>query len=223
MNIEGNSAVVEKSQEELEKIIEQTKQSDQKIYPILKPGHWVGLKAGALNSNLINSENGPKVVIGYGIDTPDNFVFLTKKHLETMDGQQITRQAFQNLENYETIFEYSETFDNKVVTSSGNDFSSERILSVSHMLKAHEMLQADELLVSLARRTCMMAISRDADQELLNKFVYLHEYTWNDDSFGNAEISDILFIVKEGRITGHIPLSELQSVKKEKQEVFTAI
>ena len=70
------------------------------------------------------------------------------------------------------------------------------------------MLQADELLVSLARRTCMMAISRDADQELLNKFVYLHEYTWNDDSFGNAEISDILFIVKEGRITGHIPLSE---------------
>lgn len=213
----------EKSQEELEKIIEQTKQSDQKIYPILKPGHWVGLKAGALNSNLINSENGPKVVIGYGIDTPDNFVFLTKKHLETMDGQQITRQAFQNLENYETIFEYSETFDNKVVTSSGNDFSSERILSVSHMLKAHEMLQADELLVSLARRTCMMAISRDADQELLNKFVYLHEYTWNDDSFGNAEISDILFIVKEGRITGHIPLSELQSVKKEKQEVFIAI
>ncbi|PKG52315.1 MULTISPECIES: hypothetical protein [Olleya] len=198
----------EKSQEELEKIIEQTKQSDQKIYPILKPGHWVGLKAGALNSNLINSENGPKVVIGYGIDTPDNFVFLTKKHLETMDGQQITQQAFQNLENYETVFEYSETFDNKVVTSSGNDFSSERILSVSHMLKAHEMLQADELLVSLARRTCMMAISRDADQELLNKFVYLHEYTWNDDSFGNAEISDILFIVKEGRITGHIPLSE---------------
>lgn len=198
----------EKSQEKLEKIIEQTKQSDQKIYPILKPGHWVGLKAGALNSNLINSENGPKVVIGYGIDTPDNFVFLTKKHLETMDGQQITQQAFQNLENYETVFEYSETFDNKVVTSSGNDFSSERILSVSHMLKAHEMLQADELLVSLARRTCMMAISRDADQELLNKFVYLHEYTWNDDSFGNAEISDILFIVKEGRITGHIPLSE---------------
>ncbi|MEL0643329.1 hypothetical protein V6251_02975 [Olleya sp. Ti.3.14] len=198
----------EKSQEELEKIIEQTKQSDQKIYPILKPGHWVGLKAGALNSNLINSDNGPKVVIGYGIDTPDNFVFLTKKHLETMDGQQITQQAFQNLENYETVFEYSETFDNKVVTSSGNDFSSERILSVSHMLKAHEMLQADELLVSLARRTCMMAISRDADQELLNKFVYLHEYTWNDDNFGNAEISDILFIVKEGRITGHIPLSE---------------
>lgn len=198
----------ENPQEAVKKIIAQTKQSDQKIYPILKPGSWVGLKAGALNSNLINSENGPKVVIGYGIDTPDNFVFLTKKHLETMDGQQITQQAFQNLENYNTVFEYSETFDNKVVTSSGNDFSSERILSVSHMLKAHEMLEADELLVSLARRTCMMAISRNADQQLLNKFVYLHEFTWNDDSFGNAAISDILFIVKEGRITGHIPLSE---------------
>ncbi|AUC77605.1 DUF1444 family protein [Olleya sp. Bg11-27] len=196
----------EKSQEEIEKIIEQTKNSDQKIYPILKPGNWVGLKAGALSSTLIPSEDGAEVVIGYGMDTPDNFVFLTKKHLETMDSKQITQEAFENLANCDTGLEFVEALDNKAVGANGNDFSSETILSRTHMLKAHAMLDAEELLVSIPRRTCMTIISRQTDEETMNKFVYLHNYTWEDDSFSNAPITNSLFIVKDGNIVGHIPL-----------------
>ena len=182
----------EKSQEEKEKIIEQTKNSDQKIYPILKPGNWVGLKAGALNSNLIQTEAGPKVVIAYGMDTPDNFVFLTQQHLETMDQKEITNEAFRNLRNYETEFTYSEALQNKVLTSNGNDFSSERILNEAHMLKAHAMLEANELFVSVPRRSCMMVISRDSDEALLGTFLNLHKDAWEDDSYGNAPIANIL-------------------------------
>ncbi|MHA7943972.1 DUF1444 family protein [Formosa sp. 3Alg 14/1] len=199
----------EKSQEEIDKIVEQTKNSDQKIYPILKPGNWVGLRAGALNSNLIQTEAGPKVVIAYGMDTPDNFVFLTQQHLETMDAKEITNEAFRNLGNYETEFTYSEVLQNKVLTSSGNDFSSERILNEAHMLKAHAMLEADELFVSVPRRTCMMVISRDADEDLLGAFLNLHKDAWEDDSYGNAPIANILFTMKEGHITGHIALDNL--------------
>ncbi len=196
----------EKTPEEIAKIVEQTENSDQKIYPILKPGDWVGLKAGALSSTLIPSENGAEVVIGYGMDTPDNFVFLTQQHLETMDAKQITQEAFTNLEAYNTDFEFVKALNNKALASSGNDFSSERILSKSHMLKAHAMLEAEELLVSIPRRTCMMVISKTADEDTVNKFVYLHNHTWNDDSFGNAPIINALFVVKEGAIVGHIPL-----------------
>ncbi|MGJ8759418.1 DUF1444 family protein [Polaribacter sp. AHE13PA] len=199
----------EKSEKEIEKIVEETKNSDQKIYPILKPGDWVGLKAGALNSNLIRSEAGPKVVIAYGINTPDNFVFLTQKHLETMDQKQITNEAFRNLGNYETEFTYSEVLQNKVLTSSGNDFSSERILSEAHMLKAHTMLKADELFVSVPRRSCMMVISRNVEEELLEAFLGLHKDAWEDDSYGNAPIANILFTMKAGRITGHIALDNI--------------
>ncbi|QXP69790.1 DUF1444 family protein [Polaribacter sp. R2A056_3_33] len=199
----------EKSEKEIEKIVEETKNSDQKIYPILKAGDWVGLKAGALNSNLIRSEAGPKVVIAYGINTPDNFVFLTQKHLETMDQKQITNEAFRNLGNYETEFTYSEVLQNKVLTSSGNDFSSERILSEAHMLKAHTMLEADELFVSVPRRSCMMVISRNAEEELLKAFLGLHKDAWEDDSYGNAPIANILFTMKAGRITGHIALDNI--------------
>jgi len=196
----------EKTPEEIAKIVEQTKSNDTKIYPILKPGDWVGLKAGALNSTLIPSEDGAEVVIGYGMDTPDNFVFLTKKHLETMDGKQITQEAFTNLANCDTGLEFVGALDNKAVGANGNDFSSETILSKTHMLKAHAMLDAEELLVSIPRRTCMTVISRQADEETLNKFVFLHNHTWEDDSFGNAPITNSLFIVKEGTIVGHIPL-----------------
>ncbi|WP_434036216.1 DUF1444 family protein [Formosa sp. 4Alg 33] len=199
----------EKSPEEIDEIVEQTKNSDQKIYPILKPGNWVGLRAGALNSNLIQTEAGPKVVIAYGMDTPDNFVFLTQQHLETMDAKEITNEAFRNLGNYETEFTYSEVLQNKVLTSSGNDFSSERILNEAHMLKAHAMLEADELFVSVPRRTCMMVISRDADEDLLGAFLNLHKDAWEDDSYGNAPIANILFTMKEGHITGHIALDNL--------------
>ncbi|WP_179335432.1 DUF1444 family protein [Winogradskyella costae] len=196
----------EKTPEEIAKIVEQTENGDQKIYPILKPGDWVGLKAGALSSTLIPSEDGAEVVIGYGMDTPDNFVFLTKQHLETMDAKQITQEAFTNLENYNTDFEFVGALNNKALASSGNDFSSERILSKTHMQKAHTMLEAEELLVSIPRRTCMMVISRQADEETINKFAYLHNHTWNDDSFGNAPITNALFIIKGGDIVGHIPL-----------------
>ncbi|AUC77606.1 DUF1444 family protein [Olleya sp. Bg11-27] len=199
----------EKSQEEIDKIVEQTKNSDQKIYPILKPGNWVGLRAGALNSNLIQTEAGPKVVIAYGMDTPDNIVFLTQQHLKTMDQKEITNEAFRNLGNYETEFTYSEALQNKVLTSSGNDFSSERILNEAHMLKAHTMLEADELFVSVPRRTCMMVISGDSDEALLGTFLNLHKDAWEDDSYGNAPIANILFTMKAGRITGHIALDNL--------------
>jgi uncharacterized protein YtpQ (UPF0354 family) len=196
----------EKTPKEIAKIVEQTENSDKNIYPILKPGNWVGLKAGALSSTLIPSEDGAEVVIAYGMDTPDNFVFLNKQHLETMDAKQITQEAFTNLENYDTDFEFVKALHNKALASSGNDFSSERLLSQAHMLKAHTMLEADELLVSVPRRTCMMVISKTADEDTINKFIYLHNHTWEDDSYGNAPITNALFVVKEGSIVGHIPL-----------------
>ena len=136
----------EKTTEEIAQIVAQTEASDKKIFPILKPASWVGLKAGALNSELIGSieNNDLEVVIGYGIDTPDNFVFLTQDHLKTMDADQIAKEAFENLENYATEFEFSGALQNKALTSSGNDFSSERILSKNHMMKAHQMSGADQ-------------------------------------------------------------------------------
>lgn len=74
------------------------------------------------------------------------------------------------------------------------------------MMKAHELLNAKELLVSIPRRRCMMVISRQADKELLNSFVQLHNNAWEDGSYGNAPILNALFVVIDGQIDAIIPL-----------------
>lgn len=197
-----------KTNEEVEKIKEQAESGKHKIYPILKPGDWVGIKAGAIKQTLVGDEQNPQVVIGFGYDTPENFVFLTHQHLEKMDANHILKEAYQNLEDFNTEFEYSKTLNNKVLTSSGLDFSSERILSKNHMLKAHKMLDADEILVTIPRRRCMMVVARNSEKELLNTFVGLHKNAWEDESYGNAPIANMLFVLKDGNIVGTFPLDK---------------
>mgnify|MGYP003661196349 CR=1 FL=1 len=162
-----------KTNEEVEKIKEQSEIGNHKIYPILKPGDWVGIKAGAIKQTIVGDEQNPKVVVAFGYDTPENFIFLTHQHLEKMDGNQILKDAYENLENFSTEFEYSKALNNKVLTSSGLDFSSERILSQNHMLKAHKMLNSEELFVTIPRRRCMMVVSKNSDNINQNKKLLL--------------------------------------------------
>ena len=177
-----------------------------KIYPILKPGDWVGIQAGALKLTIIGTKEQPELVVAFGYNAPNNFVFLMPKDVEGKDLNQILKQAYDNLEGIVSDFEISEALNKQVLTASGQDFSSEKILCRYHMMKAHELLNAKELLVSIPRRRCMMVISRQADKELLNTFVQLHNNVWEDSSYGNAPILNALFVVIDGQIDGIIPL-----------------
>lgn len=169
-----------------------------KVYPILKPGNWVGLRAGAVHQTLIGTAEDPRLVIGYGYDAPDNFIFVT--HDMGKDNKAILKEAYENLKATHVPFEKSSNLE--ILTASGNTFSSEKILDQDHMRKAHQMLEAKELWVSIPRRTCMMIMNKEADQDLLGKFLYLHDHAWKDDSYGNAPIINALFHVVDGEIHG---------------------
>lgn len=201
----GDQERDQRAVEELEQI---RSGQEHTIYPILKPGNWVGVQAGAIKQTLLGSPENPELVVGFGYDAPSNFVFLMPQDLEGKDPNEMLRQAYQNLKDYKQEFEVSAALNGKVLLASGQDFSSEKILCRSHMLKAHELLQSDELLVSIPRRRCMMVCSRGADKELLNTFVALHNNAWQDDSYGNAPIINALFLVKEGEINGVLPLDK---------------
>lgn len=197
----------EESDKRVEKSIKQVESGEKNIvYPILKPGNWVGLKAGAISQTMIGAPENPQLVIAFGYDTPDNFVFLMGRDMENKDPQQVVGQAFKNLEAVPSQFVVNEKLAGKVLTASGNDFSAEKIMNKSFMMKAHELLSAKELLVSIPRRRCMMVTPRDVDKETLNIFAALHQDAWNDDSFGNAQIINALFVVIDGEINGLINL-----------------
>ena len=194
---------------QVEKDIEKIKSGEiTKIYPILKPGDWVGIKAGAIKQTLIGTQEEPQLVVGFGYDTPSNFVFLMPKDLEGKDPNNILSEAYRNLEEVQINFEVSEEIDGKILTASGNDFSAEKILSKAHMMKAHELLNTEELFVSIPRRRCMMITSKSAKKETLNVFAAFHGKVWEDDSYGNAPIINALFVVINGEINGLIPLDK---------------
>lgn len=168
------------------------------IYPILKPGDWVGIEKGALKQTLIGTPEEPTIVVGFGYDAPTNFVFLMPQDLEGKDPQKMLQDAYENLE--QISIEFEPLLNGQILTASGHNFSSEKILCENHMMKAHELLQSKELYVSIPRRKCMMITSRKADKDLFDSFYALHNKMWEDESYGNAPIFKGLFVVVDGKI-----------------------
>ncbi|EIR1601386.1 hypothetical protein ACNKV7_002106 [Vibrio cholerae] len=191
--------------EKLEKEISKN-MSESSYFPMLKPGDWVGITHGVVHQTLIGEPEKPDLVIGFGMDTPENFIFLMHSDEDKLDIQNVVNNAYSNLESMDVVFTLSQVLDNKVLTASGKPFSSEAILSKKHMLKAHEILNAKQMLVSIPRRTGLMAVSRDAPKEILNQFMYLHSHAWNDASYGNAPIANVLFLLEGGEIVAIIPM-----------------
>ncbi len=179
-----------------------------KLYPVLKPGDWVGIKYGSVYQTLLGTADNPELVIGYGYDAPNNFIFLTHDMLEGKTLEQVYEQAASNLDAFEAPL--NEVVPGKVVIASGADFCSEKILNKKFMLGLHERLNAKELLVSIPRRGNMMVTSRQAEPAILNQFLGVHTRTWGDDSYGNAQIINCLFVVIDGEIDGIIRLDNAE-------------
>jgi uncharacterized protein YtpQ (UPF0354 family) len=204
-NIFGGQS--KEQQEKVEKDLERIKSADKpKVYPIFKPGNWVGIKYGSVFVPFIGPPGTPDVVIGYGYDAADNFVFYTKDMLQGRSEQELRAEAHANLEAYPVKLE--KALEGQVLCTDAKDFSAEKILSPAFMKQAQEMLGADELLVSIARRRCLLIVNRKASNDVLSKFVYLHNHTWKDDSHGNAPITDLLFVVQGGEIKGVVEMKK---------------
>ncbi|HMZ94800.1 MAG TPA: DUF1444 family protein [Bacteroidia bacterium] len=179
-----------------------------KIYPILKPGDWVGIKYGAIKQTLLGTDDSPELVIGYGYDGPNDFIFITHDMLQDKTVELVYQEATKNLAEYDTPIK--EVVAGKVVICDGADFCSEKILNTAFMLDLHKRLDAKELLVSIPRRRNMMVTSRQAEPAILNQFMNVHLSTWDDDSYGNAPIINLLFVVVNGEINGVIRLDNAE-------------
>lgn len=170
-----------------------------KVYPILKPGDWVGIKAGALRQTLIGDKDDPKLVVGFGYDAPNNFVFLNySDYPEREKLEKIVGQAYENLHQYEVTF--NEVVPKKVLVFDGQDFCSEKILDAKFMKSLQDFLGGDKLVVSIPRRRCMMVTNSFEEEGIFEQFLKVHSDAWSDDSYGNPPIINSLFVVKNGEI-----------------------
>ena len=156
---------------------------------------------------LVGDDNdNPVVVVAFGYDTADNIIFQSDEALSDEQIEKKMDEAYANLDALPAAFSVIESASGKILNASGEAYSSEYMLSKKLMMDAHRLLGTDELLVSVPRRTCMMTIPKSANRELVAKFLSMHLEAYDDDSYGNAPITDLIFVVINGEVDGSITI-----------------
>lgn len=183
-----------------------TQTIDAEIFPILKPGNWVGLKAGCLHRPFIGTNEQPHLVIAYAYNHADGYIFINNENNEGRTPQQTVTEAHANLDNGQV--EVQDFEHGAIITASGKDFSSEKILSKPFLDSLHKRFDSDQIIVSIPRRTIFYAMAGNAAPHYVDMFINAHKYTFDDDSFGNAPITDHIFIVKDGEIENILNVNE---------------
>jgi uncharacterized protein YtpQ (UPF0354 family) len=168
------------------------------IYPILKAYDWPA-KALSAFEPFAGSDKPPVPLVAYGYDTGDHYVFVTKADLEKRPLADIKKEAFANLEKYPAEWE---AINEDVLTASGTDFSAEMILSKKFLIAAQNKLGAKQILVGVPRRRVIYAADEGAPKSAMDQFYLVFRKTYEDDSYGNAPITNLLFRFRDGELVG---------------------
>jgi uncharacterized protein YtpQ (UPF0354 family) len=172
--------------------------SEHALYPILKAYDWPAKELSAFEP-FAGSDKPPVPLVAYGYDTGDHYVFVTKADLAKRPLADIKREAFANLEKLPAEWE---AINEHVLTASGKDFSAEMILSKKFLLAAQKKLGAKQILVGVPRRRVIYAADEGAPKSAMEQFYLVFRKTYEDDSYGNAPITNLLFRFRDGELVG---------------------
>lgn len=163
------------------------------LYPILKHYSW-NAKSHVIYQNYLGIDESPVPLIAYGYDTPENYVFLTKKSMtinESVAGMTaLNDMAVANLCAQEASFQ---NIGPHALTASGDSYSAEMILCDNFLAKAQALLGTDNILVAIPRRTVIYIAKKAMTEQEKKRFYMLVSYTYQDDSFNHAQITDLIF------------------------------
>ena len=176
------------------------------LLPVLKPIRWSGIEQGALAHVWAGTPDDPKVVVAYAYVGENGTVFLPSEGLGATEQEAAIRDAFNNLERYESSFELVEASGGKILVSAGREFAAERALCQSHMLRAHSLLDAAEIVVSLARRRTVLACAYQCPESVKATMVGLHRESWENGGPESDRVLKDLVIMADGRKVRTIPL-----------------
>jgi uncharacterized protein YtpQ (UPF0354 family) len=168
------------------------------IYPILKEHDWVA-KDLAAHEPFLGTGKPPVPWIAYGYDSGDHYVFVLQTDLATRSLEDYKREAMANIEKFPAVWE---PLMDHVLTASGKDFSSEMILSKRFLIEAQEKLGAKQILVGVPRRRVIYAADEDMPADQMKAFAAMFRYTFDDASYGNAPIANLLFRYRDGESAG---------------------
>lgn len=181
------------------------------LLPVLKPAGWEGLAQGARAHVWVGTPDQPLVVVAYAWAADGGQLrYVTSENDLYQDRDELVREAFDNLESYHTDFELVASGGGRMLVSAGRPFVAERVLNQTHMLAAHDKLEAEEILVSIPRRGAMVACAIDCPDQVRQTMISLHNESWAGAGHDPDKITGELIVVADGSKIGRMPISDLR-------------
>lgn len=173
------------------------------VFPLLKPSDWPHAEL-VPHARIGTPEE--QIIIAFARDVGDNYELITTTAPEAADSDELHARALANLGALHYEWERADTQGLIMATCSGHEFAAEKLLDPDAMRQAHQLLRSEEIIVAAPRRTCLYAFPRSVldnpeTTQLMMKVVY---YTFMDDSFGNAPITSLMFVLRDGAPVGFV-------------------
>lgn len=191
-----------KSKQEIEIAIDKSKVP---VYPMLKAGNWQAINQVEAIPFVKDKEHLELAVI-FAQDAGTRFEYITPSDLQHPEIKANYENWQQHIDAYPYEFEVSERLDNRVIFASGEDHSSEKILSPAFLHHACEVLHTDRLIISAPRRRCLMITSYHENFPMLENFFHLHFIAFREEEYGNEPITEMIFTANNKNVEYAVPL-----------------
>ncbi|MGF1595969.1 MAG: hypothetical protein ACFCVK_03415 [Acidimicrobiales bacterium] len=185
----------------------QAKDASLLLLPVLQSAAWPGLADGARAHVWLGTPVEPSVLVAYAwLADDETLTYVTADNDPTEHRDDLVKEAFRNLEYYHTDFEVVEAGSGRMVVSAGWPFAAERVMCENHMLLAHEKLEAETIVVSIARRGAVIACAANCPAEVRHTMYSLHAEAWDDPDAVTERVTDELVVFNNGIMTGSTPI-----------------
>ena len=175
------------------------------MFPVLKPAHWQGLEHGARAHVWIGTPAEPVLVVAYGCFDGGLLSYVTNDVSGYGHPDVLVREAFENLAAHPIELQQVGAGADQVLLTAG-PLTAEQVLSEAHMLRAHERLETDRIVVSIARRDAFMACAADASDQLRRTVAGLHLEAWSDSGGHRERLFGDLIVFERGLKVATVPV-----------------
>lgn len=175
------------------------------IYPMIKDARWQGTPH-AVHYPFVKVGETLDLAIVFAQDAGNSFQYITPAELENEAIKANFEKWKQNIDNYPFEIEASEKLKGRIIFASGEDHSSEKILSATFLAEACKVLNTDKLIISAPRRRCLMLTSYHETFPMLENFFFFHFEAFREEDYGNELITEMVFIADANRVQYAVPL-----------------
>lgn len=175
------------------------------VYPKIKNARWPGIP-DVVHVPFVKREDELDLAIIFAQDAGELFLYLTPQDLENEAVKANYEKWQRNIDAYPFDMELPERLDGRILFASGDDHSSEKILSPAFLAEACQTLDTDQLIISIPRRRCLMITSYHENYNKLEAFFYLHFVAYREEDYGNEVITDMVFVADKEKVRFAVPL-----------------